>query len=58
MRDLVIDFLRQKKFAVAGSFRNKDKFAYRALVDLIEKGYGFSRVRKAPLPYSFAMITA
>ena len=39
MNDLVIDFLRQKRFAVIGSFRNKEKFAYRILVDLIEKGY-------------------
>jgi len=39
MKDLVIDFLRQKRFAVIGSFRNKEKFAYMILVDLIKKGY-------------------
>ena len=39
MEDLVIDFLRQKKFAVIGSFKNKEKFAYKILVDLLEKGY-------------------
>jgi hypothetical protein len=39
MKDLVLDFLRQKKFAVIGSFRNKEKFAYRILVDLMKKGY-------------------
>lgn len=37
MEDLIKDFLRQKRFAVIGSFRNKEKFAYRILVDLIEK---------------------
>lgn len=39
MNDLVIDFLRQKRFAVIGSFRNKEKFAYRIFIDLIKKGY-------------------
>jgi predicted CoA-binding protein len=39
MNDLVMDFLRQKSFAVIGSFRNKEKYAYRILVDLIGKGY-------------------
>ena len=39
MKDLIIDFLKQKRFAVIGSFRNKEKFAYRILVDLIKKGY-------------------
>ena len=39
MKDLVIDFLKQKNFALIGSFRNKDKFAYRILVDLMRKGY-------------------
>jgi len=39
MRDLVIDFLKQKRFAVIGSFRNKEKFAYRIFVDLMKKGY-------------------
>jgi hypothetical protein len=39
MENLVKDFLKQKRFAVVGSFRNKSKFAYKILVDLIEKGY-------------------
>jgi len=39
MKDLVKDFLEQKRFAVVGSFRNKEKFAYRILVNLAEKGY-------------------
>jgi hypothetical protein len=39
MNDLVIDFLRQKRFAVIGSFRNKEKFAYRIFIGLIKKGY-------------------
>ncbi|MDD5069891.1 MAG: CoA-binding protein [Candidatus Omnitrophica bacterium] len=39
MKDLVTDFLKQKKIAVIGSFRNKEKFAYRILVDLMKKGY-------------------
>jgi len=39
MNDLVIDFLRQKRFAVIGSFRNREKFAYRILIDLTKKGY-------------------
>jgi len=39
MKDLVKDFLKQKRFAVVGSFRNKEKFAYRILVDLKKKGY-------------------
>lgn len=39
MKDLIIDFLKQKRFAVIGSFRNKEKYAYRILVDLIKKGY-------------------
>ena len=39
MKDLVIDFLRQKRFAVIGSFRSKEKFAYRILIDLMKKGY-------------------
>jgi predicted CoA-binding protein len=44
MKDLIIDFLKQKRFAVMGSFRNKDKFAYRILVDLMKKGYEVSPV--------------
>jgi len=39
MENLVKDFLRQKRFAVIGSFRNKDKIAYKILVDLLKKGY-------------------
>ena len=39
MQDLVKDFLKQKSFAVAGSFRNESKYAYRILKTLKEKGY-------------------
>ena len=39
MQDLVKDFLKQKRFAVAGSFRNESKYAYRILKTLKEKGY-------------------
>jgi len=39
MESLVKDFLQQKRFAVVGSFRNKEKFAYRILIDLKKKGY-------------------
>jgi len=39
MENLVKDFLRQKRFAVIGSFRNETKFAYKILVNLTEKGY-------------------
>ncbi|MDD4980113.1 MAG: CoA-binding protein [Candidatus Omnitrophica bacterium] len=39
MENLIKDFLQQKRFAVIGSFRNKEKFAYRILANLIEKGY-------------------
>lgn len=39
MNNLVKDFLRQKKFAVAGSFRNETKYAYKILKTLIKKGY-------------------
>jgi hypothetical protein len=39
MESLVKDFLKQKRFAVVGSFRNEAKYAYKILVDLIEKGY-------------------
>ncbi|MFA5088771.1 MAG: CoA-binding protein [Candidatus Omnitrophota bacterium] len=39
MEDLIKDFLRQKRFAVAGSFRNETKFAYKILKTLIGKGY-------------------
>jgi len=39
MEKLVKDFLKQKRFAVVGSFRNETKFAYKILVNLVEKGY-------------------
>jgi len=39
MNDWVIDFLRQKRFAVIGSFRSREKFAYRILIDLMKRGY-------------------
>jgi hypothetical protein len=39
MTDLIDDFLRQKSFAVAGSFRNESKYGYKILKDLIKKGY-------------------
>ncbi|MFA5356300.1 MAG: CoA-binding protein [Candidatus Omnitrophota bacterium] len=39
MENLVKDFLKQKRFAVAGSFRSREKFAYKILISLIEKGY-------------------
>lgn len=39
MENLVKDFLSQKTFAIAGSFRNDSKYAYRILRKLKEKGY-------------------
>ena len=39
MENLVKDFLKQKKFAVVGSFRNESKYAYKILKTLIKKGY-------------------
>ncbi|MFY9402527.1 MAG: CoA-binding protein [Candidatus Omnitrophota bacterium] len=39
MQELIRDFLKEKVFAVAGSFRNQDKFAYRIFKGLREKGY-------------------
>ena len=39
MQNLVKDFLKQKSFAVVGSFRNEAKYAYRILKTLKEKGY-------------------
>ena len=39
MENLVKDFLAQKNFAVAGSFRNETKYAYRIFKTLKEKGY-------------------
>lgn len=39
MESLVKDFLNQKSFAVAGSFRNESKIAWRIFRTLKEKGY-------------------
>lgn len=39
MEDLVKDFLSQKRFAVAGSFRDGSKYAYKIFKDLSAKGY-------------------
>ncbi len=39
MENLVKDFLKQKRFAVAGSFRNETKYAYKILKTLIKRGY-------------------
>lgn len=39
MDDLVSDFLSQKNFAVFGSFRNEQKYAYRIFKQLTKKGY-------------------
>ena len=39
MENLVKDFLKQKRFAVAGSFRNESKYAYKIVKTLIKKGY-------------------
>lgn len=39
MKDLIEDFLNQKHFAVVGSFRNENKYAYKILKDLKRKGY-------------------
>jgi len=39
MENLVKDFLSQKSFAVAGSFRNETKYAYRIFKKLKEKDY-------------------
>ena len=39
MENLVKDFLKQKRFAVVGSFRNETKYAYQILRALIKKGY-------------------
>ncbi len=39
MENLVKDFLKQKRFAVVGSFRNESKYAYKILKKLREKGY-------------------
>ena len=37
--DLIVEFLAQESFAVAGSFRNESKYAYKILKNLKEKGY-------------------
>ncbi len=39
MQELIKDFLKQKKIAVAGSFRNETKFAYKIFKALRSKGY-------------------
>lgn len=39
MQDLVKDFLKQRRFAVVGSFRNESKYAYQILKTLKNKGY-------------------
>ena len=39
MEKLISDFLAQKRFVVAGSFRNESKYAYKILKMLKNKGY-------------------
>jgi len=39
MENLIKDFLNQKSFVIAGSFRNETKYAYRIFKKLKEKGY-------------------
>ena len=39
MRDLIRDFFKEKKIAVAGSFKDESKYAYKILKLLKEKGY-------------------
>ena len=39
MKDLIDEFMAQKIFAVAGSFRNEEKVAYKILKDLKARGY-------------------
>ncbi len=39
MEELVKDFLKQRRFAVAGSFRSESKYAYKILKTLMQKGY-------------------
>jgi hypothetical protein len=39
MEKLISDFLIQKRFVVAGSFRNESKYAYKILRILKNKGY-------------------
>ena len=38
MKDLVEDFLKEKSFAVVGSFRDESKYAYKILKTLAKKG--------------------
>lgn len=39
MQELTSNFLRQENFAVVGSFRSEDKYAYRIFRGLLKKGY-------------------
>jgi len=39
MQDLVKDFLKQRRFAVVGSFRNESKYAYQILKTLKNREY-------------------
>ena len=39
MSDLIKEFLAQKNIAVVGSFRSKEKVAYKIFLQLKEKGY-------------------
>ncbi len=39
MENLVREFLNKKSFAVAGSFKNEDKFAFKIFKRLKEKGH-------------------
>ena len=39
MQDLVKNFLKQKRFAIVGSFKNESKYAYQILKTLKKKGY-------------------
>jgi len=39
LQDLIRDFLKQRRFAIVGSFRNESKYAYRILRTLKERGY-------------------
>ena len=39
MQNLIKDFLKEKRFAVVGSFRNETKYAYKILKALKDKGY-------------------
>lgn len=39
MENLIEEFLKQKSFAVVGSFRNESKYAYKILKNLKQKGY-------------------